>query len=689
MGASGTESIRNVVLVGHGNAGKTSLAEAMLYETGATNRLGSVDAGQSTLDYDAEEVKRKYSINLSLAPVTFKDHTINVIDTPGYADFTGDAIAGMAAAEAALFVVDAISGPQVITDRLWKTAGEMGIPRAIFINRMDKEHANFKETLAKLRAKYGDNILPIQLPIGQEQDFRGVVDVVRMKGYVTDDKGTHDAEIPEEMMDEAIAAHEALADVTAEADDDLMMKYLDGEKLTKEELASVLKPAFMKQSIVPVFVGSAINMNGVRSLMHSIKNFFPSAAEHAPIKTVEGEQVAFDESKPFAGHVFKTLSDPYVGRLSFVKIINGEIAPGAEVINTRTGDKVRVPNIFRAVGKETEPVTGKAKAGDIIVLSKLNNTLTNDTLTTGEKIKFADIPIPAPLYPVALVAKTKADEDKLGTALKSMIDEDPTLTLTRDEETKQTVVSGMGDTAIDVLMNRLRDRYHVETELVDLRIPYRETIRKVAEAQGRHKKQSGGSGQFGDCWLRLEPNKGAGYEFVDEIIQGRIPRQFIPAVDKGVQETMLNGVLAGYPVEDVKVAVYDGSYHSVDSNEMAFRTAARIGFKAAAEKASPVILEPMAYLEVLVPDDYAGAIMGDVSSLRGRVMGMDAPEAGMQLIKAVAPYAEVVHYSPHLRSLSHGTGTYTIKLEGYEQVPGDLQKKIIADYEAAREAANK
>ena len=689
MGSSGIENIRNVVLVGHGGAGKTSLAEAMLFMSGVTNRLGSVDAGQSILDYDAEEMKRKYSINLSLAPLNFKEATINIIDTPGYADFIGDSIAGMEAAEAALFVIDAVSGPQVTTDRLWKIAGKMGIPRAFFINRMDKEHANFDETLRKLREKYGENILPIQVPIGSEDEFTGVVDAVRMKGYVTDEKGTHDAEIPEDLLAATEAAAEALGDATAEADDELLLKFLDGEKFTKEELASLIKPAMMKGALVPVFVGSAENMSGVRSLLHGIKNFFPAPSDHAPLRTLDDEEVAFDANKPFSGHVFKTLSDPYVGRLSFVKIVTGELKPGSEIVNTRTGDKARLAQVLRAVGKETEPISGSAKAGDIVVLSKLNNTLTNDTLSAGHKVKFASLPLPEPLYPVALVAKTKADEDKLGSALKAMIDEDPTLKLTRDDETKQTVISGLGDTAIEVLMNRLRDRYHVETELVDLRIPYRETIRKTAQAQGRHKKQSGGSGQFADCWLRLEPNQDNGYEFVDEIIQGRIPRQFIPAVDKGVQETMLGGVLAGYPVQDVKVAVYDGSYHSVDSNEMAFRTAARIGFKAAAEKASPVILEPMAYLEVLVPDDYAGAVMGDVSGLRGRIMGMDAPEAGMQLIKAVAPYAEVVHYSPHLRSLSHGTGTYTIKLEGYEQVPGDLQKKIIANYEAAREAANK
>jgi len=689
MGSSGIEDIRNVVLAGHGGAGKTTLAEAMLFLSGATNRPGSVDAGQSVLDYDPEEVKRKFTINLSMAPIAHRDHTINLIDTPGYSDFTGDAIAGMEAADAALFVVDAVSGPQVITDRLWKTAAKMQVPRAIFINRMDKEHANFEETLRKLREKYGERVVPVQLPIGKEDSFKGVIDLVGMKAVYPDGKRDRIEDIPEELLGAAQDAFDNLADVVAEADDELLMKYLDGEPLSKEEMAGLIKPAVLKRKLIPVFVGSAETQVGVHALMDRINRFFPAPTDRAPFKTVEGDEVMIDASKPFSGHVFKTLSDPYVGRLSFVKIVTGQLKAGNEILNTRTGDKVRIPSVLRVLGKEADPIDGAAQAGDVVVLSKLGSTLTNDTLSAGHKVTFADLPLPKPLYPVALVAKTKADEDKLGGALKSMIDEDPTLALTRDDETKQTVISARGDTAIDVLMSRLHDRYHVETELIELRIPYRETIRKTAEAQGRHKKQSGGSGQFADCWLRLEPNTGNGYEFVDEIIQGRIPRQFIPAVDKGVQETMLHGVIAGYPVQDVKVAVYDGSYHSVDSNEMAFRTAARIGFKAAAEKATPVILEPMAYLEVLVPDEYAGAIMSDVSGLRGRVMGMDSPEAGMQLIKVVAPYAEVVHYSPHLRSLSHGTGTYTIQVEGYEQVPPDLQKKIIADYEAKREAANK
>lgn len=684
MGAPGTEKVRNVVLVGHGGAGKTSLAEAMLFLSKATTRLGSVDAGQSILDYDTEEIKHKYSINLALAPVIHDGIKINIIDTPGYADFIGDAIAGMEAAEMALFVVDAVSGPQVVTDRLWKIAGEMGIARAIFINRMDKEHADFDTTVRKLREKYGDTICPVQIPIGAEEEFHGVVDIIRMKAYLHDDKGEHLEDIPAELVEGAEKARDLLCDKTAEADDELMMKYLEGERLGQDELEKLLGLAIAQSKVVPVFVGSATNMSGVEDLMDEIVSFFPEPTAHGPLVTVDDKEVAFNTEGTFSGHIFKTLSDPYVGRLSFVKIVSGSLAPGAEVINSRTGKKERIPHVLKITGKNSEEIKGVAPAGDIIVIPKLTDALTNDTLSQSGDIKFRDLPLPEPLYPAAIVAKTKADEDKLGSALKTMVDEDPSLILRRDEETHQTIVSALGDTAIDILISRLRERYHVETELVALRIPYRETIRKVSSAQGRHKKQSGGSGQFGDCWLRLEPNPGNGYEFVDEIVGGRIPRQYIPAVDRGVHETMLSGVIAGYPVVDVKVACYDGSYHAVDSNEMAFRTAARIGFKAAAEAASPVLLEPMATLEITVPDDYAGAVMGDISTLRGRVIGMEAPTAGVQVIKAIAPYAEVVHYSPHLRSISHGTGVYTIKLEGYEQIPAELQTKIVAAHEAAK-----
>jgi elongation factor G len=424
-------------------------------------------------------------------------------------------------------------------------------------------------------------------------------------------------------------------------------------------------------------------MQGIEDLMDEIVTFFPEPSAHGPMHTVDGEEVEFTKAGELSGHVFKTLSDPYVGRLSFVKVVSGTLTPGSELINSRTGKKERAAHVLKMVGKESVDIDA-APAGDIAVLAKLTDTMTNDTLSAKGRVTFESLPLPEPLYPVSIVAATKADEDKLGSALKAIVDEDPSLLMRRDDETHQTVLTALGDTAIDVVLSRLRDRFHVEAELEELRIPYRETIRKSATAQGRHKKQTGGSGQFGDCKLRVEPNPGGGYEFLDEIVGGRIPRQFIPAVDKGVQETMVHGVLAGYPLVDVKVAVFDGSYHAVDSSEIAFRTAARIGFRAAVEQADLVLLEPIADLEIEVPEQYAGAVMGDISSIRGRVLGMESPAAGIQVIRAHVPYAEVVHYSPHLRSITSGTGSYTIAIEAYEQVPGDQVKKIVEEYQKQR-----
>mgnify|MGYP001146138927 CR=1 FL=1 len=680
MGAPSTDKVRNVVLLGHGDAGKTSLAEAMLFMAGQTKRLGSVADGHSNLDYDSEEVRRKITLNLAIAPVMHKGVKINVIDTPGYADFIGDAVAGMEAAEMALFVVDAVAGPQVQTRKLWRLATDCGIAKSVFVNRMDKEHADFDAAMAALEAAFGHRVGAVQIPIGQEADFRGVIDVIRMKAYLHKGESEEIVDIPAEMSDAAEAARDKLCELVAEADDDLMEKYLEGERLTQSELETLLDKAIAKSIFIPVFVGSALTLQGVEDLMDDIVSFFPEPTAHGALATTDGGEISISTEGPVACHVFKTLSDPYVGRINFVKVVSGTLTPGAELVNSRTGKKERAAHVFKITGKETVDIDG-APAGDIAVLTKLSDTLTNDTLSADGDIAFAPLPVPEPLYPVALVAKTKADEDKLGTALKTIVEEDPALLMNRDEETRQTVVSAIGDAAIDVLLAHLRERFHVEAETEDLRVPYRETIRKSAQAQGRHKKQTGGSGQFADCWLRVEPNPGAGYEFIDEIVGGRISKPFIVAIDKGVQDTMATGAIAGYPVQDVKVAVYDGSMHSVDSNEMAFKTAARIGFRAAVEKADPVILEPIATLTIEVPDEHAGAVMGDISSLRGRILGMDAPEAGIQVIKAQAPYAEVVHYSPHLRSITSGTGTFTISIESYEQVPGDVQKRLVEEYQ--------
>ena len=679
MGAPGTDKVRNVVLVGHGGAGKTSLAEAMLYLSGATKRLGTVDDGHSGLDYDPEEIKRGFSINLSLAPVVHDGVKINIIDTPGYADFIGDAVAGMEAAEMALFVVDAVAGPQVQTERLWKIAGDMGIARAVFVNRMDKEHADFDAVISALDAKFGHRVGAVQIPMGAEADFRGVVDVIRMKAYHHEGDQEQVIEIPADIKDTAEAAREKLTDLVAEADEELMEKYLEGESLNQEELEALLDKAIAQGIFIPVFVGSAAKLQGIEDLMDEIVSFFPQPTAHGPISTADGGEVVVSTAGTVAALVFKTIFDPYVGRLNFVKVLSGTLSPGTELIDARTGKKERMAHVFRMIGKETADVDA-VPAGDVAVLPKLGDVITGDTLSEKGDIRIAPLPFPAALYPVAIVAKTKADEDKLGTALNKLVEEEPTLQLRRDDETHQTVLSAVGETAVDVALAKLRDRYNAEAELVELRIPYRETVRKTAQAQGRHKKQTGGSGQFADCWLRIEPNAGGGYEFLDEIVGGKIPRGFIPAIDKGVQNTMLEGVLAGYPMVDVKVAVFDGSYHAVDSNEMAFRTAARIGFRAAAEKADMVLLEPVANLVIDVPEAYAGAVMGDISSRRGRVLGMEGIE-GAQEIRAQAPYAEVVHYSPMLRSLSHGTGIYTIEIGEYAEVPYDMAKKVVEQHE--------
>ena len=690
MAAPATEHVRNIVLVGQDGAGKTSLAEAMLYVSGKTPRMGTTHDGKSYLDYDPEEIKRKFTISTSIAPVPYKDYKINVLDTSGHPDFIGDTLATMQAAEMALFMVDAVAGPQVMTTKLWREAENMRLSRAVYINHIDRENANFDTIMAMLHARFGSRLAPVTIPMGVDADFHGVIDVLRMKARYHDASGTEETvgEIPPEYAEAAQAAREKLCDLVAEADDELMMKYLDGEEqLTQAELESLLDKAIAQELFIPVFVGSTIIMQGVAGLMEDICTYFPHPRSHGRFQMADGVTVPIDETKRPSAFVFKTISDPFVGRLSFLKVLSGYLEPGLELINSRTGKKERLGKLQVMMGKEPMDVKS-AKAGDIIVVPKLAETRSGDTLSVGGDIAIEPLPLPTPQYPVALEAVNKKEEDKLGTFLARAAEADPTIRLTRNEETHQTILTAMGDTQVDMLLARLKEQNGVEVRLVPVRVPYRETIRKTAEAQGRHKKQTGGAGQFGDCWLRLEPNPGAGYEFVDEIKGGAIPGGLIPAVDKGVQEAMREGFLAGYPMVDIKCAVFDGSYHSVDSNEMAFKTAARIGFRAACEKANPVILEPMATLDVMVGEEYAGTIMGDISTRRGRIIGTDSNDAGETVIKVRVPYAEVINYTKELRSLTRGSGSYVINVEGYEEAPRDVTQKLIAEYEAARAAGN-
>ncbi len=683
-----TESIRNVVLVGQDGSGKTSLAEAMLHLCGKTSRLGTTSDGKSNMDYDPEEIKRKFTISTSLGNMEYRGCKINVLDTSGSPDFIGDTIAAMYASESAIFVIDAVAGAQVMMVKLWENAISASLARAIYINHIDREHAVFDDIITTLQEKFGKRVAPIALPMGVESDFCGVIDLVRMKARYVEGSKERIEEIPAEYSDEAQLARESLIESIAEADDDLMMKFLEGEELEQSEVEFLLREALEMGIFMPIYVGSTLAEHGVPNLLDDIIDFFPNPSQHGTIPLKNGDTVKVRPGTETSGYVFKTISDPYVGRLTFFKLITGSLKPGDELVCVRTGRKEKISHISTMVGQNSEPVN-LACAGDIVVVPKLSDVRTNDTLSVNAKAEYADIPFPEPLYPVAIEAENKNDEDKMGDFFTRAAEVDPCVRIERNEETHQTVLKTLGEGAVDLLASRLRERNKIEIKIVDVRIPYRETIRKVSQAQGRHKKQTGGAGQFGDCWLRIEPNPGAGYEFIDEIVGGKIPRGFIPAVDKGVQMAMEEGFLAGYPMVDVKCAVYDGSYHSVDSNEMAFKLAARLGFRAACEKADPYILEPMANVEVTIDDTYAGTIMGDFSTRRGRVSGMDHDALGNTVIKARVPYAEVVYYAKDLRSLTRGNGSYTIEIEGYEEAPRDVSQKLIADYQASRAEGNK
>lgn len=584
----------------------------------------------------------------------------------------------------AMFVVDAVDGPQVMTTRLWREAETMRLCRCVFINHIDREHANFDVAMATLHARFGSRLGAVTIPMGVDKDFKGVIDILRMKARYFEGEDERVEEIPENYLDVAQVARDKLCDLVAEADEDLMMKYLDGEeRLTQEELEQLLDKAIAQEIFIPVFVGSTIIKQGIKGLMEDIASYFPHPRAHGPFYLANGEELYVDETGEPAGFVFKTLSDPYVGRMSFIKVLSGYLEPGMELTNARSKKKERLSHLYVMMGKEPMDVKS-AKAGDIIVVPKMNETKTGDTLSLSGDIEVDPLPSPVPLYPIALEAENKKDEDKLGTFLSKQAEIDPTLRLVRYEETHQQVVFTMGDMHVDVLLNKLKNQAKIEAHLVPVRIPYRETIQKTAEAEGRHKKQTGGSGQFGDCWLRLSPNPGEGYAFESEVVGGRIPKNLIPAVDKGVQETMAEGFLAGYPMVDIKCVVFDGSYHAVDSNEMAFKTAARLAFRAACQQADPIILEPMADMDITVGEAYAGAVMGDISTRRGRIVGTDSNDEGETIIVVRVPYAEVLSYTKDLRALSRGSGTYSVRLNGYEPAPYDVQKKLVELYEASR-----
>jgi elongation factor G len=687
-----TSDIRNVVLVGHGGAGKTSLAESLLFAGKGTSRFGKVDEGNSILDYAEDETERKITLNLAVAHLEYKSTKINFIDTPGYADFYGDTKAGVRAGDAALVVVRGDAGVEVGTDKVWEFADEAVIPKLIVINRMDKEHANFDKVLAELQDRYGTSVAPMHIPVGTADDFSGVVDLLTMKYYKYDRSKPAAGlmqDIPGNLGDRAKSMREKLIESIAESSDELLEAYLEGKEIQQDAIVAALQSGFKAGKIVPVFCASAVHAIGAQQILDAIAAFFPSPLDIGVYKCakpgsseVMTREISVD--KPFAALVFKTISEPHLGDMSIFKVYSGAFKEGTEVFNSVKGSSEKVTQLYSLMGKERKEVN-RVVAGDIGATVKLKDTSTNDTLCAKADPVIVDpINFPRPVVREALVPKTKGEEDKVSSGLSRLLQEDPTFTLVVDPEIKQTIISGLGELHLSVILDRLKKRSGVEVELKKPRIPYKETIKGTSEQQGKYKKQTGGRGQYGDVWLRLAPMpRGAGFEFEDAIVGGAVPSKFVPAVEKGVRETMDKGAYAGYNVVDVKTTVYDGSFHPVDSSDMAFKVAASMAFKKAFLESKPVLLEPIMNITVTVPEENLGDVMGDVSSRRGKIQGVDN-KGNLQVIRAQVPLAELYKYSTTLRSMTQGRGMYENEFSHYEEVPHEIAQKIVEEHLAAK-----
>ena len=671
------DKIRNVAVVSHGGAGKTSLVEAFLFNANAVTRLGKVDDGTATTDFEPEEVKRKVTISSALAPVEWKEHKVNFIDTPGKSDFVAEVHSVLRAADSVLFTLCAAAGVEVETEKTWQYAEDLGLPRIAFINKMDRENADFDAVIETMKAKFGNSVVPIQLPIGSEDSFKGVIDLVRMKAYMP-----KETEIPADMQEAAELARTMLMETAAEADDDLLAKYLDGEELTSDEIHTGLIKGMEQAKIFPVLCGSAYKNIGIAPMLDAIIAYAPSA-EKKVVTGVHPQTKAEATRKPgdpFAAFVFKTTADPFVGRLSFIRVFSGQIKPDSTLYNASKEKSERIGNIFTMRGKHQDPLT-VANAGDIVVVAKMQETSTGDTLCDKDKhVVFDPILFPKPMYTMCLEAKNKGDEDKIGNALHRLMDEDHTFRTKKDTETHQLLVYGMGELHLDIMAERMKRKFGVDVKLSKPKVPYRETIRGSVKVEGKHKKQSGGHGQFGHVWIQMEPlPPGGNFEFVDSIFGGAVPRQYIPAVEKGVRDTLAHGVLAGYPMVDVKVTLVDGSYHSVDSSEMAFKVASALAIKKGAMQAKPVLLEPICNIEVRMPEASMGDVIGDLNTRRGRIQGMENIGKGRGIVKAQAPLSELFTYSMNLRSITQSRGSFDMNFSHYEEVPQRMADEIIAN----------
>lgn len=677
-----TSKIRNIALVGHGGTGKTSLVEAMIFNTGVLKRLGKVDDGNTVSDFQPEEIKKKITISSTIVPCEYREHKINVLDTPGYADFYFEVIGALNVVDSMLVMLSATAGVEVQTEIVWNDFP--AIPKIAYINKMDRENADFYKALNELKDTFSDNIVPVQLPIGAEQNFKGVVDLIQMKALLIESGSGKItvADIPADMADDAETYREALVEAAAEGNDELLEKFLEGEELTNEEVLDGIKDAATKGSAVFVFCGAALNNMGVTPVMDFIIDCMAS-----PDKSLlaAGKDI---EKEPLLAHVYKTIADPYIGRLTMFRIISGKMKADSIVYNANKEKDEKIAQLLIMTGKEQAQVA-ELNAGDIGALAKLAVTTTGDTLTVkGNQTIIEPIQFPIPTFSVAIEPKSKKDEDKLSGAVGRILEEDPTIVVEKNSETKQTIMKTMGDTHLEIIMEKLAKKYGVEVVSKEMRIPYRETIRANVKVEGKHKKQSGGAGQYGHVWIEFEPYPDGEFAFAENVFGGSVPRQYFPAVEKGLLEAIEEGVLAGYPVTNIKATLYDGSYHAVDSSEIAFKMAAKIAFKKGMESARPTLLEPIVNAEIEVPDQYMGDIIGDLNSKRGRVQGME-PSGSKQVIKAQVPLAEMARYTIDLKSMTQGRGKYKMEFSHYEEVPGQNAEKIIEKAKREREEKEK
>ena len=692
MSHKAADRIRNVALIGHRGSGKTSLHEALLFEAGVVNRLGRVEDGSTTSDYEPDEQEREMSIGATVSSFDHDGRKINLIDTPGESSFVADTIASLRVADAAVVVVNAVMGVEVHTDRLWQRADREGLARLVFVNMLDRERADFFRALESLQKAFGNHVVATEIPIGSEHEIRGVIDLIDMKAFVAQGEGRGAPEpqdIPEELAAQAQEYREKLMDEVAENSDELMERYLEGEEIDHDEIVTVLKRGVTDGKIFPVTCGVATKNLGTTRLLEALVEDLPSPAMRGPVTAIgeDGEEVEIppDEDGELVAYVFKTLADPYAGRLNLFRVYSGVLRGDSQVANVTQRAKERIGQILIPRGKEHEQ-TDEVGAGDIGAVAKLKETRAGDVLAEKDsKISFSALDLPAPVMAFAFEAKTKGDEDKAASAIRRLEEEDPTLDVHRDQQTGEQIIAGLTQIHVEVIVDRMKSRFGAEIELHPPRVPYLEAIRKSAKAHGRYKKQTGGRGQFGDCHIEIAPGEsGSGFEFIDEIKGGSIPKGFIPAVEKGVAEAMQHGVLAGYPVKDLQVRLYDGQYHRVDSSENAFKVAGSMAFKDAMEQADPVLLEPIMLLTVSVPEDVVGDVVGDLNSRRGRPLGMEAKGSATE-IKAEVPMAEVLDYARDLRQITGGRGDYTMEFARHEEIPSHLAQKVISEAGAGEE----